>query len=356
MSLDDFWEGYDRRRRILEELDEAMTNTVKTGDGAQRGDTLLAVDKEELAAAVRLLATGLHLSIKKVSDDPLSAAADSLTMKGRDQDELQAPARELIERAFVMLSAQTQTRVAVGMGSGATQSEARRQHRIKLSSSIIMRRHDLKAQTHGLLRDISWGGASVSATESLAKEGDAVWLMLPVGANDEIPILSTVLRIRKQGRNMEFGLRFDSMRPEDEPRFRKVLEILMDGTDSEGQRGESRLVHRLDIEYGDTGDLRSTLEDISAGGLKLMLPDPLELQESILIVLSSVDGLLTLELRARVVHQTEVTEGGLPMYRTGLQFEHSQPDLKASVAKILQEVVVRENSGDDGAAQVEVSS
>ncbi len=356
MGLDDFWEGYDRRRRIVEAAEEVMARGSKTNQSAQADDKLLAADKEELAAAVRLLATGLHLSIKKVSDDPLSAAADSLTMKGRDQDELQAPARELIERAFDLLYAQTQTKVTVGMGAAAPQTEARRQYRIKLSSSIIMRRHDLKAQTHGLLRDISWGGASVTATEVMAGEGEAVWLMLPVGPKDEIPILSTVLRVSKRGRNIELGLRFDSMRPEDEPRFRKVLEILMDGTDSEGQRGESRLVHRLDIEYGDAGDLRSTLEDISAGGLMLMLPDPLELHESILIVLSSVDGLLTLELRARVVHQTAITEGGLPMHRIGLQFEHSQPDLKASVAKILQEVVVRENSGDDGRAQGEVSS
>ncbi|MEQ9688813.1 MAG: PilZ domain-containing protein, partial [Bauldia litoralis] len=101
------------------------------------------------------------------------------------------------------------------------------------------------------------------------------------------------------------------------------------------QRTEARLVQRLDVEYGDAGELRATLEDISSGGLQLTVPDALEQGQSLLIALSNADGDCLLELRARVVHQQPVGEGDFAMYRVGLKFEHPSEALREQTQALI---------------------
>jgi c-di-GMP-binding flagellar brake protein YcgR len=110
--------------------------------------------------------------------------------------------------------------------------------------------------------------------------------------------------------------------------------------DQRRRRSEARLVQRLEVEYGDAGEFRATLEDISASGLMLAVPDPLEIGQSLQISMSSVDTPFALNLRARVVHQTVVESGGLDMYRVGLQFEHPSPRLRERVSTLIRELAL----------------
>ena len=140
----------------------------------------------------------------------------------------------------------------------------------------------------------------------------------------------------------DLALRFDSISPDDEPQFRHILEVLLAQPDQEGRRSEPRLVQRLEIEYGESGELRATLEDISAGGLMLTLPDPFELQQSLLIVLSSSDSPQTIELRARVVHQSSIPGKGMDLYRVGFAFEYPDDELRVRIATLIRQLVINQ--------------
>lgn len=308
-------------------------------------DPLADASREELIAAVRLLAASLVKQREAPDSDPFLRAKKQL------EREDGASAR-LIERyvRYTLQRAMNVVRVDLAAFSAPTQAgtdaagsiEQRRQYRINLSSSVTLLSPRDERTVKATLCNISWGGAAVTSQDSFAERNDRVWLVLPADKESGIPVLSTVVRAETVGEMTEYGLRFDSMRPEDAQRFRRVLEILTAEPHADGQRAAPRLVQRLDVAYDDSSELRASLEDISSGGLMLTLPDPMELHQSILIALSSVDGSVTLELRARVVHVALVREGGAQMYRVGLKFEHPEAELEERVENLLQEVLAQD--------------
>jgi c-di-GMP-binding flagellar brake protein YcgR len=228
-----------------------------------------------------------------------------------------------------------------GQPSVEPAGDLRRQHRLNLHAAVAVQDDARTRRVPAQLRNISWGGAALRCSAMPANPGEYVWLELPAGFEADIPVRAEVVRRTRIGEVEEYGLRFVALDPADEPRFRRVLEILLDQPDGDGRRAEPRLVQRLEIEYGDAGELRATLEDISAGGLQLVVPDPLELQQSILIVLSSADTARTLELRARVVHQACADEDGVALYRVGLAFEHADEALRRQLGELIRALALQ---------------
>jgi len=138
-----------------------------------------------------------------------------------------------------------------------------------------------------------------------------------------------------------YALRFESLDLEDERRLQQILMALMQAPIEDGRRAEPRLVQRLDIEYGDAGEFRATLEDISANGLMLTVPDELALDQSLLITLSCPDSPRDLCLRARVLHLARFGSDDFPLYRVGLRFEHPDETVRRCVTEILVQLVSR---------------
>jgi len=307
-------------------------------------------DADELRACVRVLAAGLAHHRAHFGVVPLEAATSLLVTdrNGTEDPTLAAIVGEAL--AFVRDVAQApavaapEPAAATAVDPSATSGgeDLRRQYRINIHAPVTLCTSEQGQRVAAELRNISWGGALVLAADFPVTAGDTVWLYLPVGRGQDIPVQGTVLRAGAQAAQREIALRFDSINPDDEPRFRRVLEILLAQPDEDGRRAEPRLVQRLEIEYGDAGELRATLEDISAGGLMLIVPDPLELQQSLLIALSSVDSPHTIELRARVVHQTALPEKDVELYRVGLAFEYPSPELRERIADLIHQLVLEQ--------------
>ncbi|MCB1749308.1 MAG: PilZ domain-containing protein [Gammaproteobacteria bacterium] len=287
--------------------------------------------RDELLACVRLLATS-------VADHRERFGSVAMDLSARHLDSRAAAALTPLDEALALV------RIALPPASGdapAAAADLRRQHRINLHTAVAVQDDARTRRVPAELRNISWGGAALRCPAMPAAPGEHVWLELPAGFEREIPVRAEVLRRTRIGEIEEYGLRFVGLDPADEPRFRRVLEILLEQPDGDGRRVEPRLVQRLEIEYGDAGELRATLEDISAGGLQLVVPDPLELQQTILIVLSSADTARTLELRARVVHQACEAEDGVELYRVGLAFEHADDALRAQLGEVIRALALQ---------------
>ncbi len=216
-------------------------------------------------------------------------------------------------------------------------ADKRRQLRVSVTAPAHVSDPAGTWQLAATVCNISWGGAAIQCTGLKAESGHQLRLHLPAGGGNKITILATVLRVQELAEGREFGLRFDSLSPSDEARLQQVLALLVSKPQA-GRRSEARLVQRFEIEYGDVGEFQTTLEDISVNGLMLMAPDPLEINQSLLISLSSADTEFTLNLRARVMHQTELGEGDLKMYRVGLQFEHSNEQVREQVTAVIRQL------------------
>ena len=218
--------------------------------------------------------------------------------------------------------------------------EQRRQMRISVTTGVKVSDVDGARICTATLRNISWGGAAVRCDDIPASVGGRLCLLLPAGHERLIKIIATVLRESLVDGGREYGLRFESLHPEDEDRLLEVLKILIAVPDQDRRRSEVRLVQRLEVEYGDAGEFQATLEDISASGLMLTVPNALEIGQSLLISLTSSDTPFGLNLRARVVHQTLVEECEFDMYRVGLQFEHPSPQLRDRISAVINELAI----------------
>ena len=220
----------------------------------------------------------------------------------------------------------------------APASEKRRQLRISVTAPVQLSDPENRWLMPATITNIAWGGAAVRCKGLTGAIDQRVCLHLPAGRDQKIAILATILRVDELHGEALYGLRFDSIAPEDEERLQKVLKILMSSPQNGERRQEARLVQRLDIEYGDAGEFRATLEDISASGLMLTVPESLEINQSLLVSLSSADTPFNLSLRARVMHQTNVGTPEFSMYRIGLKFEHPDLQVRQRVCAVLEQL------------------
>lgn len=300
-----------------------------------------ALSAEELAAIAHVLALGIAQHRMKFGVIPLASATTSahgVQLREEARSSLREAVHLVRQQARQATTPAHSAPVPAAAEPAFTLREQRRQLRVSVNAAVQLGRPDGSPTCKGNLRNISWGGASVRCAALQLHAGERVRLMLPIGKGEQIETLATVLRATTVNDATEYGLRFDSMTAADEARLEKVLDILIATPDSEQRRGEARIVQRLEIEYGDSGEFSAVLEDISASGVMLTVPDPLEIDQSLLVTLSGADTHHSLSLRARVVHQTLVTECGLDMYRVGLKFEHPDHELRERVAAVLHQL------------------
>jgi hypothetical protein len=319
----------------------------------QHDNATAPVSQEELAACAHILALGIAQHRMKFGVIPLETTAAG---DGPGAARLHEAVRNSLDEALRLVrqtqqaqAAQTSRAPAAAASHAlldadeahaAAVREQRRQLRISVSAAVQLGLLDDDKTCKATLRNISWGGASVRCVDMMLRAGQRVRLQLPIGKNENIATIATVLRATTVNGASEYGLRFDSMTAADEERLEKVLDILVANPSPDARRSEARLVQRLEIEYGDSGEFCAVLEDISPSGVMLTVPDPLEIDQSLLVTLSGADTHHSLSLRARVVHQALVTECGMDMYRVGLRFEHPGDELRDRVAAVLQHLAV----------------
>lgn len=313
-----------------------------TSAGAQTASAAASGEAAELLACARLLAINLAEHRAKFGVIPLARHAAQIDelVNANIPAGMPADASSALDEALTLVRAH-QRRNAASPRAGSeipTAADKRHQLRISVTAPVQISDPDSHWRLAATMQNISWGGMAVRCKGLLGEVGQRVCVHLPAGRNAKIEILATVLRIDGDPVDPLYGLRFDSLAPQDEARLEQVLRILMSTPPQGGRRAEARLVQRLEIEYGDCGEFRATLEDISASGLMLTVPEPLEIDQSLLVTLSSADTPLNLSLRARVMHQATIGSGEVAMYRVGLQFEHPDEQLRRYVRAVLEQL------------------
>lgn len=308
-------------------------------------EPLSSLSSEELVACAKLLASSVAHHRIKFGIVPITTTDAELddVKSNSASASLEREASSALQEALTQVRKREAAMRKLEQTSGRDEQQAgyeekRRQIRISTTAPVHVSELNGEQSRPATLRNISWGSAAICCEDMPVPVGGQVRLFLPQGRDQFIEIEASVLRDSMVDGEHEYGLRFDSLDHDSEARLQQVLKLLMKSPDHDMRRSEGRLVQRLEVEYGDAGEFTATLEDILTGGMLLMVPDPLEIDQSLAISLSSADTPFGLNLRARVVHQTLVDECGIDMYRVGLQFEHPSPGLRERTTALISEL------------------
>ena len=188
------------------------------------------------------------------------------------------------------------------------------------------------------LRDLSKGGARFVVPTSVGRVGETIELFLPSLTGEDITVMAEVIRSTEGTDGHTVAVRFDAVDPAMRQPLNDLIEVLLTATGG-GQRSSPRVSRRMDIRYGQLGELRAILEDISRGGLAMTVADPLVLYEELEVTVPDTVGDQLLILRARVVHQRAVEIEGETVYRVGLEFGSMRTEARRCLNDLLKTVM-----------------
>ena len=188
------------------------------------------------------------------------------------------------------------------------------------------------------LRDLSKGGARFVTERSVGQVGETVQLFLPSLGGDPITVVAEIIRVQPEVEGQMVAVRFAVVEPEMRQPLHDLIEVLLTATGG-GLRTAPRVARRMDIGYGQLGELRAIVEDISRGGLAMTVAQPLVLYEEIEVTVPDTEGAQLILLRARVVHQRAMEVDGETVYRVGLEFAGMRTEARRCLDELLKTVM-----------------
>ncbi len=300
---------------------------------------------EELHACIQLLAmsvvqhrTKCGFVTLRTSTEQLNATEDEVEASG-----LFVQSKQVLEEALEMvraLAAKPESTSVTSAEPSSTPAENRTQIRIRVSVPIKVLWPQDSKPVSAKLEDISWGGASIRVDEVQLDSGDTLQIILPRHQGGSISIEAKILRAwqRPEGDGHSIATRFSRLSTRDEAKLEEILEHLAQSADDDGQRNYARLTQRLDLQFDGEHEMLSTLDDISNGGLGITVPDPVQIGQSLQIVISTLNESCYLKLRARVVRQEPLKIRTMVVYRVGLKFEHPSEELKKRTSELISKM------------------
>jgi c-di-GMP-binding flagellar brake protein YcgR len=214
--------------------------------------------------------------------------------------------------------------------------ELRVHARIHVSTTIEVASQ--QGNVEATLRDLSKGGARFLAPRAVGLVGETIELFLPSLGGDDIAVMAEIIRSQEGTDGHTVAVRFDAVDPPMRQPLNDLIEVLLTATGG-GTRKEPRVARRMDIRFGQLGELRAILEDISRGGLAMTVAEPLALYEDLEITVPDTGGDQLLILRAKVVHQRAVDVGSETVYRVGLEFGQLRTETRRCIDDLLKTVV-----------------
>jgi c-di-GMP-binding flagellar brake protein YcgR len=208
--------------------------------------------------------------------------------------------------------------------------------RIHVSTSIEVASPEGNIEAQ--LRDLSKGGARFVVPQPVGRVGETIELFLPSLGGEEITVMAEIIRAQEGADGHTVAVRFDAVDPAMRQPLNDLIEVLLTATGG-GQRAAPRVARRMDIRYGQLGELRAILEDISRGGLAMTVAEPLVLYEELEVTVPDTAGDQLLILHARVVHQRAVEQEGATVYRVGLEFNKMRTEAARCVDDLLKTVL-----------------
>lgn len=211
-------------------------------------------------------------------------------------------------------------------------NDDRRQHgRIQHVMSAILELPQGKLPAE--LQSISKGGAAVTSPSLKATLQDALTLIINYASGQTLKLKSKIIWIRAEDNPPAVGLRFEDLSTEDEHQLQHLIkQFLNEG--SKGGRRHPRIARRVPARYGETDELKAMLENISLGGLALIVDTPVKPKDQVEIEIQNPDGPPPLVVNGIVVYCHPAGQTGRDVYRVGIEFKDLSEATQASIKRL----------------------
>ncbi len=308
-------------------------------------EILQAATRDQLSDCVHLLALNLAHHQVNFGLVPLEHSMQQSNLSPEDSGAMGLFVREkqVLEEAFELVRSSRESTPSEPKADKSFKTdftEQRRQLRVNLLAPIKVQWPNDSVPMEVELDNISWGGLAFHIAQPKGSPGDSLVIILPGSEQGSIRVEAKIVRTWDHPLGQGIATRFSLLSTRDEAELENILELLAESEDRQGQRKYARLTHRLDVQFGDAAELKATLEDISAGGLGITVPEPLELYQSFQVVISTFDDRLSFKLRACAVRQQLVTVGNRDIYHVGLEFEHPSEELRERTNELIREMAI----------------
>jgi hypothetical protein len=211
--------------------------------------------------------------------------------------------------------------------------ERRRFPRLALERSCTLR--GAGDSQEAKLVDISAVGARIVSASRPAGDRESLEIVLP---RDDGPALSLTARVmysRERDGSVVAGMQFTDL---DADRHRALLVYLgqaLDG-DGGGARQHPRLTHRVPVKLSTPKSTRAALENISRGGVAVIVDEPIAVGDPLTITLSIGKMETPLELEGTVVRVKPTGDGRT---QAGVRLVELLPEAQALLDELLEYLV-----------------
>ena len=215
-----------------------------------------------------------------------------------------------------------------------TELEHRSSRRIKVHT--LTRAVTTSGEREVVVLALSARSALVLAKDRLGHSGDTVDLVLPTLGGQELPITAGIERTERLAEGHVYTVEFMMV----EQRVRRALDELLAlllGGDGGGTRQHPRIVHDVPVTYGEQGQDRADLEEVSMSGLSMRTHARIAEGSHLEVQIPDARGGVRLNVRGRVVNTRPATVG----FHVGLAFGTLDPDNRTRLAELLSELVRR---------------
>jgi len=216
------------------------------------------------------------------------------------------------------------------------QRERRQHSRIQLSLSIKL--SGPKGEISGELRDVGFGGAGVLIQEKNCAVNDSVELILPLSGLSGRAIQCKVVRIQKGNDGFLIGLQFIDIEKDLNESLLLISDFLIDSA-GRGSRKYARVARRIPVKYGSALELKALVENISMGGMNMIVESEHEKGEILEIAIAHPKTHLALHFRGRVIYSNPLSGDQKGLTQVGLEFEELSKGEKKRLRQLLKAIV-----------------
>lgn len=211
----------------------------------------------------------------------------------------------------------------------------------RIQVSLAIRVASEAGHRSATLRELSRGGAQFVVDAPLAPTARTLELALPVPDSKDVYVVGEIVRRQPTPHGELVSVVFSDLPGGLEEALGRLERLLLSG-DGGGQRQFARVSRRMSVSASELG--RGQLENISAGGVSIVVSEAPTGDEEIVVMIPDSAGHDLLTMRARVVNQRLLPDGRI---RVGMSFVNLTPERQACLQSLLAHYLATPPSDDD---------
>ena len=218
-------------------------------------------------------------------------------------------------------------------------TDERRMH-ARLQGSMDVEIGDSNGVQKAILRDLSQGGACLVVSTRLVPINDEIALFLPGAAGTrKVAVKSRLVKARPAEGGFICGIQFVETGASNLAAVDYLLGVLFSGGGDDSRRAHPRVSKRIMVRCESPEELLAMVENISLGGLSIVLDEKIDVGESLLVVLPGDDGEDLLSLTGAVANLRAIPDSDPEAYLAGLEFTGMTPQRLALLDSLLSSMV-----------------